>query len=94
MSTPGIKEAYVRYRIAGLAIDDFRLGVDTTAAPGACALNITHNWVENGQPRSATRTIPPGTFETKYVVETAPGAMIENESIVFECPAATTASHR
>jgi hypothetical protein len=90
VSNPGVSSVYVRYRLAGLAIDDFRLSVESAAAPGACPLKISHLWREKGLVRSATRTVPPGTLQMDYSVETTPGSVISNEAIILECPAAVT----
>lgn len=78
------REIYVRYRIQGLAIDDFRLAVITKAGPGSSALKVTHVWKEDGVTRSAAQRIPAGVGERRYTIETAPGARISNEAIIFE----------
>lgn len=86
VANPGTREVYVRYRLAGLAIDDFRLSVETIPPPGACPLEITHLWKENGSDRSATRHIPAGALQVNYTVDTTPGAAVTNEALILECP--------
>jgi hypothetical protein len=86
---PGTSEVFVRYRLAGLAIDDFRLSAESIPAPGACPVEITHLWKENGSDRSATRQIPAGTLRMNYTIDTTPGAAVSNEALIMECrPAA------
>jgi hypothetical protein len=86
---PGSSEVFIRYRLAGLAIDDFRLSAETIPAPGACPVEITHLWKENGSDRSATRRVPAGTLRMDYAIDTTPGAAVSNEAVILECrPAA------
>jgi hypothetical protein len=80
----GAREVYVRYRIQGLAIDDFRLAVISNAGPGSSALQVTHVWKEDGVTRSASQQIPAGVSERRYTIDTAPHARISNEAIIFE----------
>ena len=81
----GTRDVYVQYRFVGLALDDFRLSVESKFPPGACALAITHQWNENGSPRSATHHISAGTLEAKYVVDTATVAKVTNEALILTC---------
>lgn len=86
---PGASEVFVRYRLAGLAIDDFRLSAESIPAQGACPVEITHLWKENGSDRSTTRHIPAGTLRMNYTIDTTPGAAVSNEAVIMKCrPAA------
>jgi hypothetical protein len=85
VETGGVKEVYLRYSVRGLALDDFRMAVETEGGSGSSTLQITHRWNENGVVKSASRIIPPGTKHLDYTVVTTRGAKIENEVIVFEC---------
>jgi hypothetical protein len=85
VETGGAKEIYVRYSARGLAVDDFRMALETAGGPSSSALQITHQWKENGVVKSASRIIPPGTKHVDYTVVTMRGAKIVNESLVLEC---------
>ncbi len=85
IAVEGNPAIYVRYRAAGLALDDFRLAYATPVAEGACLVEITHQWKENGAIRTATRQAPAGAKEWNYSVEVTPGARIENEALILEC---------
>jgi hypothetical protein len=85
VETGGANEVYLRYSLRGLALDDFRMAVETAGEPGSSPLQITHQWKENGVAKSATRLIPPGTKQLDYAIVTTPGAKIVNDALVFEC---------
>jgi hypothetical protein len=85
VETGGAKEVYVRYSVRGLALDDFRMAVETAGEPGSSPLQITHQWRENGVAKSASRLIPPGTKHLDYAVATTHGAKVVNDALVFEC---------
>jgi len=85
VETGGAKEVYVRYSLRGLALDDFRMAVETAGEPGSSPLQITHRWKENGVAKSASQLIPPGTKHLDYAILTTPGAKIVNDALVFEC---------
>lgn len=85
VETGNTKEIYVRYSARGLALDDFRMAVESTAEAGSSALQITHQWKENGVAKSALRLIPSDTKHLDYAIVTTRGAKIENDSIVLEC---------
>lgn len=89
VAVSGAREVYVRYRFAGLALDDIRLSAESVPATGACPIQITHLWKENGADRSATRHIPAGKLELNYTIDTSSRAAVANEALVIECPAAT-----
>ena len=71
VAVDGLEEVCVRYRTKGLAVDDFRLTVETTPNGGRSPLMVTHLWRENGAARSFTREIAPGDPRDRYAVETA-----------------------
>jgi hypothetical protein len=85
VETGGAGEVYVRYSAQGLALDDFRMAVETAGGPGSSALQVTHRWKENGIAKSASRLVPPGTKHLDYAVVTTRGAKIGNEAILLEC---------
>ena len=85
VETGGAKEVYVRYSLQGLALDDFRMAMESAGEPGSSLLQITHQWKENGVAKSASRLIPPGTNHLDYAIVTTPGAKIVNDALVFEC---------
>jgi hypothetical protein len=85
VAVEGQRTVYVRYRASALAVDDFRLALETPAAQAACPVEITHRWKENGAIRKATRQVPAGVTAWNYSVDTAPGAHIENEALTLEC---------
>jgi hypothetical protein len=85
VETSGATEVYVRYSARGLALDDFRMAVETAGGTGSSAVQITHQWKEDGVAKSASRLIPPGTKRLDYTVVTARGAKIVNDALVLEC---------
>ena len=78
-------DIYVRYRIRDLALDQFRLAVETKAAPSASPLEVTHIWTQDGTHKTMTQRIPAGVAEYHYSIEIPPGAKVVNEAVVFEC---------
>ena len=77
-------EIYVRYRIRDLAIDNFRLAVETNGR-GESAIDVTHVWRENETAKRRTQRIPAGSGSYQYVVEIPSGVKVVNEAIIFEC---------
>ncbi len=80
----GIGEVYIRYRVQGLALDSFRLAVESKAKPAASALQITHLWKESGVTKSHTQRIPSGATGLRYAIDIPTGAQVTNESLIFE----------
>lgn len=81
---PAVREVYVRYRIQDLAIDQFRLAVETKGATKTSPLELTHVWRENGVRKTQTAHIPAGSTEYHYSIEIPPGRRVENEAVIFE----------
>ncbi len=81
----GAPELYVRYRIQNLALDNFRLAVETRGRQDSSALQVTHVWREDGAARNRTQRIPAGSGAYQYAVEIPKGAKVVNEAIIFEC---------
>jgi hypothetical protein len=78
-------ELYVRYRIRDLALDNFRLAVETRGTGASSPLQVTHLWREDGKAKSRTQSIPAGSREYPYSLEIPNNAKVENEAIIFEC---------
>jgi len=78
------QEVFIRYRIQGLALDDFRLAAVTHPGPSSSTLEVTHVWSEDGTKRTAVQRIPSGVGGRHYAVETSPTAKISNEALIFE----------
>jgi hypothetical protein len=76
---------YVRYRFSGLALDDFRLALQTPAGERGCRMELTHIYTENGIRKTAKRLVPAGETVWNYAVDTAPGAKLSNEAMILEC---------
>jgi hypothetical protein len=76
---------YVRFRLWVMAVDAFRLGVETPAPGGSTPLEVRHVWKQQGATKDFTITIPALTKESRYVIDSPKGARITNEAIVFEC---------
>lgn len=81
----GARDIYVRYRIQGLALDEFRLAIEAKQPAPSSAVEVTHVWLENGARKTLTRRIPPGAAEYHYSIEIPAGVKVVNEAIVFEC---------
>ncbi len=76
---------YARYLLQGLAIDDFRLALQTQAVERGCLLELTHVYSVNGVEKTASEQIPAGVAQRAYSVDTPPGAKITNQAFVIEC---------
>ncbi|QOY85637.1 hypothetical protein [Paludibaculum fermentans] len=85
VNAAGSREVFVRFRFAGLALDDIRLSLETTPPAGSCPLRITHLWKEDRIDKSTVRTIAAGVTRSDYIVEAASGAKVENEAVILEC---------
>jgi hypothetical protein len=81
----GAPELYVRYQIRGLALDNFRLAVETPGRQDSSALEVTHVWSEDGMAKTRTRRIPAGSSAYRYAVEIPKGAKVVNQAVIFEC---------
>jgi hypothetical protein len=78
-------DIYVRYRIQDLAVDDFRLSVETKGEANPSPLDITHVWLQDGVRKTVTRHMPSGAAEYRYAIDIPPGAKVVNEALVLEC---------
>ena len=76
---------YVRYRLQGLAIDDFRLALETHAAESGCRLELTHVYRVNGVEKTASKQVPPGVAQWAYSIDTPAGAKVSNQAFILEC---------
>jgi hypothetical protein len=83
VAVEGPRDVYVRYRFQDLALDHFRLATFVKAT-GSSPLEVTHVWKENGVERTASRQVSAAAAPLRYTIDTAPGAKIVNESIIFE----------
>jgi len=80
-------ELYVRYRIRDLALDYFRLAVETPGRVAPSALEVTHVWREDGTAKTRNQRIPAGASAYPYTVEIPKGAKVVNQAVIFECAA-------
>ncbi len=85
VSLPGVREVYVRYSFQDLALDHVRLAMETQSPGGSSPVVVSHFWKEGEAARSFSVTIPAGTREHRYVIDTAKGSKFENVSIIIEC---------
>jgi len=83
----GARQVYVRYHIRDMAIDNFRLAVESEPPTGSSPLIVSHVWTENGVRKTASKQIPTGTAELSYTVNIPAGVDVGNEAIILECPA-------
>jgi hypothetical protein len=81
----GVPEIYVRYRIRDLAVDNFRLAVETPGTGNSSAIDVTHVWRENGTAKTRTQRVAASSREYRYAVEIPRGAKVVNEALIFEC---------
>jgi hypothetical protein len=81
----GQRDVYVRYRIQDLALDDFRLAMETKGPGRSSPLELTHIWREDGAVKRFTQRIPPGTTELNYFIDIPAGAKVVNKAVIFEC---------
>ncbi len=82
---PGTRKVYVRYRIAGMALDNLRLAVLSDAAVHNSRLEITHIWLENGQEKRHIEQVADTSSMHTYIVRTGEGTTIKNRAVVFQC---------
>ena len=85
LELPNLPEVFIRYRFRDLALDHFRLALETIAPPPASSLTITHHWHEGDQPRSSSLTLPASAPYRYYTIDTPTNTQITNHAIVFEC---------
>ncbi len=78
-------ELYVQYQFAGLALDSVRLATEAAAPLKPCALQITHQYTQDGQPQTHTESIPAGQAARVYRIDTPTTAKIENTALILEC---------
>lgn len=81
----GAPDIYVRYRIRDLALDHFRLAIETKAPGDSSPLELTHIWKEDGTVKKFTQRIPAGATEFDYSINIPAGAKVVNEAVIFEC---------
>jgi hypothetical protein len=82
----GPREVYIRIRAARIAVDQFRLAVESAGA-GSSGLKITHQWRQDGTNRSLTRRLNPGTTAGSYSIDIPSAARVEPEALILDCPA-------
>jgi hypothetical protein len=83
VSVAGEPDIYVRYRIRDLAIDNFRLAVETIGR-GESPVEVTHVWKEDGVEKRFIQRVPAGMRNLPYAIEIASGARIVNTAVIFE----------
>jgi len=81
----GSAEIYVRYRMRDLALDNFRLSVETRGRGGPSAIDVTHLWREDGVAKTRTQRIPAGSSPYRYAIDIPKSAKVVNEAVIFEC---------
>ena len=79
---PGTRRVYLRVRSSGPAFDNIRLTVYTGGPESTGKLAITHEWTENGRPRTYREVVDAASRGTSYVVEAGPH--VRNRAIVLE----------
>jgi hypothetical protein len=67
-----------------LAIDNFRLAVETNGRSEPASLEVTHLWKENGMAKSSSKQIPAGATAYQYAVEIPKDAKVENQAVIFQ----------
>lgn len=80
----GTRRVFVRYCIAGLALDSVRIAVLTREAQPSSKLEITHIWREGGRERRHVETIRDASLRHPYTVDA--GAGVTNEVVILRCP--------
>jgi hypothetical protein len=80
----GAPDIYVRYSIRDLALDNFRLAVETNGR-GESAVKVTNVWREDGMARTRTEQIPAGSTSYQYAIDIPQRANVVNEAVIFEC---------
>jgi hypothetical protein len=82
---PGARQAFVRYTISGMAIDDFRLAAIRPVSRSSSPVQVTQIWKENGIRKSHSELIDAGAREQKFNVSVPEAASVENEAVIIEC---------
>jgi len=81
---PRTKKVYLRYHLAGMALDDVRLSFSTPAKKTS-TLELTHQWLSNGSQRSYTIEITEPELEYNYEIDTGRRG-VENLAVILACP--------
>ncbi|PYT30342.1 MAG: hypothetical protein DMG57_08840 [Acidobacteria bacterium] len=82
----GTRQAYVRYRLEGIALDSLRLAVISPQEIKSPIVEVTHLWHEGAQARSHVERISEPWREHQYLVRTGKAAAVKNDALIFYCP--------
>ena len=83
----GTRRVFVRYRIQGIAIDDFRLAAIRPSGRAATPIEITHLWRDEGVERSYIQHVEPSVTSLKYAIDLPAGRSVANEALILESAA-------
>ncbi|HYK87517.1 MAG TPA: hypothetical protein VE398_02015 [Acidobacteriota bacterium] len=82
----GIRKVYVRYRLNGMGLDSLRLAAISPGAHRPGTLEITHQWLADGQVKTHVERIERHWLDHDYVVDTGSADNIVNQSLILSCP--------
>lgn len=82
----GTKKVYIRYTIAGMAIDDFRLAAINSHGRASSPVQISQLWEENGVRKSHVERIDAGAQGHRFSISIPEGVKVTNEAVIIECP--------
>jgi hypothetical protein len=83
---PGTRKVYVRYRLKEMGLDSPRLAVVVPQTPSESTLEVTHQWLENGQAKEHTERIGSANSGRNYRIDVPTGATIVNRAVILHCP--------
>jgi hypothetical protein len=81
----GTKKVYVRYRLKKMGMDSPRLAVLSPFPSIAAGLEITHQWIADGQSREHVERITDARQDHSYRIDIPPADKITNHAITFYC---------
>jgi hypothetical protein len=82
----GTRKVYVRYRLKRMGMDSPRLAVISPRPSVAGVLEITHQWIANGQNKEHVERISDARPDRNYRIDIPPADKIVNHAVIFYCP--------
>ena len=82
----GIRRVFVRYRVQGMAIDQFRLAGIRALEPEPGGVILTHVWKQEGVEKRHSEQVWGDVREHRYRIGIPPGTSVSNEAVILECP--------
>jgi hypothetical protein len=69
-----------------MGLDSPRLAVVVPQTPSASTLEVTHQWLENGQTKEHTERIGNANSGRDYRIDVPAGSTVVNRAVTLYCP--------